>query len=420
MSEQTKSGLSGYQIFVIVILTILQFTVVLDFMILSPLSAVLLDELSIDTEQFGLVVSSYAFSAGAAGLLASGFADRFDRKKMMLFFYTGFVFGTFLCGIAPDYHFLMMARIVTGIFGGVISSIVYAMVTDIFPMQYRGRVMSFVQLGFALSQVLGIPLGLYLTTKYNWHAPFLLIVGASIPIGIIIFFFLRPINAHLKLQTSENTYANLLRVVRTPQYIQGFAATTLLATGGFMLMPFGTAFGVHNLGISLDQLPVLYVVTGLSLLIFSPAIGYFSDKIGKFKMFIAGSIVTAIMTVVYCNLEVTPFWNIVVLNIILFVGITGRMISASALMTAIPEPKDRGTFMGINSSIQQISGGVASLIAGFIVYKTSTGYIENYPLLGYVVVAAAFLTVLQMYKVHKYVTAKLQTDSSAINPTANS
>ena len=420
MLEQTKSGLSGYQIFVISLLTILQFTVVLDFMILSPLSAVLLSELSIDTEQFSLVVSAYAFSAGAAGLLASGFADRFDRKKMMLFFYTGFVFGTFLCGVASDYHFLLMARIVTGIFGGVISSIVYAMVTDIFPMQYRGRVMSFVQLGFALSQVLGIPLGLYLTTKYNWHAPFLLIVGASIPIGIIIFLFLRPIDAHLKLQTSENTYANRLRVVRTPQYIQGFAATTLLATGGFMLMPFGSAFGVHNLGISLDQLPLLYVVTGLSLLIFSPMIGYFSDKIGKFRMFIAGSIVTAIMTVVYCNLEVTPFWNIVVLNIILFVGITGRMISASALMTAVPEPKDRGTFMGINSSIQQISGGIASLIAGFIVYETSTGYIENYPLLGYVVVAAAFLTVPQMYKVHKYVTAKIQTDSSAINPTANS
>lgn len=417
MSEQKSKGFTRYQIFIIALLATLQFTVVLDFMVLSPLGAILLKELSITTAQFGLVVSAYAFSAGAAGLLAAGFADKFDRKKLLLFFYTGFVLGTFLCGIAPDYNFLLMARIVTGIFGGVIGSISYAIITDIFPLEFRGRVMGFVQLAFALSQVIGIPLGLYLANLYNWHAPFLLIVGLSMVVGIVIVSYLRPINEHLKIQTKKNAFSHLATIISNPIYLRSFAATTLLATGGFMLMPFGSAYGVHNLGISLTQLPFLYMVTGVCMLAFSPLIGILSDKIGKYKMFIIGSVIASIMTLIYCNMGVTPLWIILVLNVFLFVGITARMISASALMTAVPELQDRGAFMGVNSSVQQIAGGIASLVAGLIVKETASGQLENYPLLGNVVVAAIIITIFLMYWIHKYVTAKLEKATPPVTTT---
>ena len=164
-----------YQQFIIAILAILHFTIILDFMVLSPLGAQLLKELNITTTQFGWVVSAYAFSAGASGLLAAGFADKFDRKKLLLFFYAGFIVGTLLCGIAPDYQFLLAARIVTGVFGGVIGSISFAIITDLFKMEVRGRVMGFVQMAFASSQVMGLPIGLYLANQWGWHAPFLLI-----------------------------------------------------------------------------------------------------------------------------------------------------------------------------------------------------------------------------------------------------
>src|SRR5438034_3477547 len=114
---------TSYQVFVIAILAFLQFTIILDFMILSPLGAKLLPIFKITTTQFGLVVSAYALSAGASGLLAAGFADKFDRKKLLIFFYAGFMLGTFLCAIAPSYYFLLAARIVTGIFGGVVGSV---------------------------------------------------------------------------------------------------------------------------------------------------------------------------------------------------------------------------------------------------------------------------------------------------------
>ena len=122
-SAQAKPTFTGYETFIIAILTILQFTVILDFMVLSPLGAILMPALTITPQQFGWVVSAYAFSAGVSGLTAAGFADKFDRKRMLLVFYAGFLAGTLFCGIAPDYHTLLAARILTGIFGGVISAI---------------------------------------------------------------------------------------------------------------------------------------------------------------------------------------------------------------------------------------------------------------------------------------------------------
>jgi predicted MFS family arabinose efflux permease len=132
---------SKYQKLLIAILALLQFTIILDFMIISPLGDMLMKDLSASTSQFGLVVSSYAFSAAISGIMAAGFADKYDRKKLLIFFYAGFILGTLLCGISTNYYLLLAARIVTGIFGGVIGSIVMAIVADMFAVHQRGRVM---------------------------------------------------------------------------------------------------------------------------------------------------------------------------------------------------------------------------------------------------------------------------------------
>lgn len=383
-------------------------------MVLSPLSAILLEELNISTTQFGLVVSAYAFSAGASGILAAGFADRFDRKKMLLFFYIGFIIGTFFCGIAPDYHSLLLARIVTGIFGGVMSSVSFAIITDLFPLEKRGRVMGFVQMAFAASQVLGIPFGLYLANNFNWHAPFLLIVVISSIVFIAVAIYLKPVNEHLKLQTKQNAFLHLIKTASNRRYLRGFAVTVFLATGGFMLMPFGSAFSVNNLGISLEELPMVYMITGMFTIFMGPIFGKISDGIGKYKTFWMGSILTIIMVAIYCSLGITPFWLVILLNVLLFMGITARMISAQALMTAVPEPKDRGAFMGINSSIQQISGGIASAIAGMIVVQSDSGELLNYNTLGQVVNVTIIFTVILMFFINKMIFDDSQSSKSII------
>jgi predicted MFS family arabinose efflux permease len=393
---------SKYQMFIIALLAVLQFTVVLDFMVLSPLGAQLMNVLHLTTSQFGLAVSGYAFSAGLSGLLAAGFADKFDRKKLLLFFYTGFISGTFLCSIAPDYQFLLTARIITGFFGGVISSISYAIISDLFELKVRGRVMGFVQMAFATSQVMGIPVGLYFANRTGWHAPFTMITVVSIIEFIAILIYMQPINAHLKIQSDRNAIQHLLKTLVTRNYLLAFLFSTLLVTGGYMLMPFGSAFSVNNLGLSMGQLPILYFITGIFSMAAGPLIGKFSDVIGKFRVFTIGSILALIIILYYCNLGITPFWIVVALNIALMMGVLSRMISSSALITAIPEPNERGSFMSVNSSVQQLSGGIASVIGGLIIVQSASGSLEHYNTIGYIVAGTILLTILILRYINRY------------------
>jgi predicted MFS family arabinose efflux permease len=390
-----------YQVFIIAVLALLQFTIILDFMVLSPLGAQLMPELRITPNQFGWVVSAYAFSAGAAGLLTAGFADRFDRKQLLLFFYAGFGLGTLLCGLAPDYAFLLAARVITGLFAGVIGAVSFAIVTDLFPLQQRGRVMGVVQMAFAVSQVMGIPLSLYLANAWGWQAPFRLIVSVSALVGVAIALFMRPVRAHLHLQGDRSALGHLARILANPHYLKGIAAITLLATGGFMLMPFASAFTVHNLGVPLERLPTLYLVTGVSAMIAGPLAGKLSDRAGAYRVFCGGSVLALALIALYCHLGVSPFWLVVLANVIMSAGITARMIAASTLMTAVAAPGDRGAYLSLQSSVQQLSGGLASVLAGLIVVQTHGGSLQHYDTLGNVVVGTTLLSIGMMYVINR-------------------
>jgi predicted MFS family arabinose efflux permease len=399
----TPQRFSPYQKFVGALLAFLQFTIILDFMVLSPLGAILIPSLNITPSQFGFAVSVYAFSAGLSGLLAAGFADRFDRKKLLLFFYAGFVFGTFLCAIATTYSFLLFARMVTGIFGGVIGSIVFAITTDLFPLEMRGRVMGIVQTSFSASQILGLPLALFLSNHFNWHMPFFMIVAVSMGVGALIIFYLKPVNEHLKVKVDKNPFHHLLHTLLKPRYLQGFATTALLSTGGFMLMPFGSAFSVNNLKISLEQLPVIYLVTGTFSMIAGPFIGRLCDSIGKLQVFVGGSLLTIAMVIIYTHLGVTSISLVILISIVLFTGVSSRMISSSALVSALPELSDRGAYMSISASIQQISGGLAAIVAGMVVKQNADGVLLHFEMIGYIVSGTTLITIAMMVAINHYI-----------------
>src|SRR5580693_4391694 len=213
MNSRAVLAFSSYQKCVAAILAFLYFTVVLDFMILSPLGAQLMPELQISPQQFGLLVSTYAFSAGVSGILAAGFADRFDRKKLLMIFYAGFLAGTLLCGLASGYHTLLLGRLITGLFAGVVGSVSFAIITDVFPLEMRGRVMGIIQTAFAASSVLGIPIALLLATRWRWNSPFLLIVAVGGLVGWLIQARLRPVDDHLKRQPDRSPLHHLIKTV---------------------------------------------------------------------------------------------------------------------------------------------------------------------------------------------------------------
>lgn len=404
-SSTSPFKFTSYQKFVIAILSFLQFTIILDFMIMSPLGAILMPALKISPAQFGTVVSAYALSAGISGFLSAGFADKYDRKKLLLFFYIGFVLGTLFCGLAPNYYFLLGARIVTGIFGGVIGSVVMTIATDLFPFQQRGRVMGFLQTAFAASQVLGIPAGLFFSNHWGWHSPFLMIVAVSLVVGGIIVVYLKPVNAHLTTKTDRNAFHHLITTVKNTSYILPFLTTGLLSLGGYMLMPFSSAFTVRNLGIAQDLLPSLYLFTGLASIFMGPVVGKAADTFGKFRVFLFGSVLSAIMVVIYTNLGITPMYTVVAINTIMFIGIFSRMIPSQALMSAIPTAENRGAFMAVSASLQQLAGGVASLFAGLIVVEGTNGFLEHFDTVGYIMVATTVVTTTTMYIISRRISS---------------
>jgi predicted MFS family arabinose efflux permease len=395
------STFSGYQKLVVAVLAFLQFTIVLDFMMLSPLGALVMPALHIGPSRFGLVVSVYAFSAGASGFLTAGFADRFDRKKLLMVLYCGFVLGTLLCGLASTYPMLLAARMITGLFAGVVGSVSFAIVTDLFPLQMRGRVMGVIQTSFAASSVLGIPFALFLSNRWSWNAPFFMIATACALVGVVIHAGLRPVIAHLELHPDRSPLHHLLHTLAQPRYLQGFATTGLLSVGGFMLMPFVSAFNVYNIGIPLTRLPLLYFVTGLFSAVCGPLIGRASDSLGKFRVFAAGCAITIVMAVIYTHLGVTPLWALIIINMILNVGIFSRMIASSALISAVPTSADRGSYMSISSSLQQVAGGFASAIGGLIVVQTKEGPLLHFDVLGYVLVVTTLITLTMMYFINR-------------------
>jgi len=396
---------SGYQKVVVGMLAFLQFAIILDFMLMAPLGALIMPSLSVTPAQFGMVVSAYAFAAGASGLLTAGFADRFDRKKLLLFFYAGFISGTLWCGLARSFESLLLARVVTGLFGGVIGSVVLAIATDLFAAQMRGRVMGLIQTAFAASQVLGIPIGIYLSNHWNWHVPFLSLAAMGVLGGLLIAWLMKPVAEHLKVPQEHSAVEHLLHTVTERRYLLPFVSVLFLATGGFMLMPFSSAFTVYNLGISLESLPVIYLVTGIATIFIGPLVGKAADSFGKLRVFFFGTAVMIVMVLIYTHLTTSTLFAVTVINVVLFVGIFSRMIPFQALMTQVPVPTQRGSFNAINASISQLAGGLASLVAGHIVQADAAGRIHHYDVAGYVVVATSLLACVLLWRIQRGTTA---------------
>jgi predicted MFS family arabinose efflux permease len=396
---------SGYQKFVIAILALTQFTVVLDFMVMSPLGDLLMKSMQLSTKQFGIAVFSYAFSAGISGFLTAGFADSFDRKKLLLFFYIGFIVGTLFCGLASNFYLLVAARVFTGIFGGVIGSISMAIVSDLFPIEKRGRVMGFLQMGFGTSQVLGIPISLYIANHFGWQSPFFLIVGMALIIWLFIVLKMKPITKHLEVKDKDtNALQHLIHTIQNRNYRVGFLTTALMSLGGFMIMPWGSVYAINNLHVTQEQLPLLFMIAGVATLLMMPLIGKISDKINKFTIFTFASAWMIIVVVTYANLGETSFAIVVILNVLMMMGVMARMVPSVALVSELPKLQDRGAFMSVNSSLQQMAGGIAAAIGGMIVVQKDVhSPIEHYDTLAYVVSFFVILCVVMLYRVQKII-----------------
>jgi predicted MFS family arabinose efflux permease len=218
---------------------------------------------------------------------------------------------------------------------------------------------------------------------------------------------MQPITAHLSIQRDKKAITHLAHTVAKRNYRIGFLTTALLSMGGFFIMPFGSSFAVNNLHVSQGDLKILFMVAGISSLFIMPIVGRLSDKIDKFAIFAVASVWMMIAVWVYTNLGPTPFWLVICLNIVMMMGIMSRMVPATALITGIPDMADRGAFMSINSSLQQMAGGIAATVGGkILVQKTKTSPLEHFDTLGYLVIIFAIVCVVMLYRVSNVIKKK--------------
>ena len=373
-------------------LSSVQFTSIVDFMVVMPLGPQLMRTLRINPEQFGLIVSSYTISAGIAGFLASSFMDRFGRKTAFLTLYCGFLVGTLLCGLVSTYHALLAARVVTGAFGGILGGMALAIIGDVFPEERRGRATGVLMSAFAVASVVGVPIGIYFGNELGWNVPFLILAGLGVPVLFAGARALPPLREHLKDGLHAHPLVQIRETFSHPNHLRAFALILTLMLGGFAVIPYISVYLVANVGVPETRLPLVYVTGGLLTLLGAPIIGRLADHYGKLPVYRVVAIISAILMIAVTNLPRVHLAIAIGTVGLLMLSNAGRMVAAMAMVTGSVEPRRRGGFMSANSAVQHISTGFGAYIGGKILKKSADGTLLYFDRVGLIAVASTLLS----------------------------
>ena len=383
----------------IIILSAIQIVHILDFVIMMPLGPRFMRVFHINTTEFSTLVSAYTFSAGIVGFFGALYADHFDRKKFLLFNFTGFIIGTYMCAVAPNYAALLIARIVAGAFGGVLNACVLSMVADLIPFQRRGMAMGVVMSSFSIASVLGVPLGLYIAQIFDWHAAFYLIVVIASLFWILSFIFLPSIKVRTTQMTIKENLRNFKRILSQKDYLESFTLTSILGFGIFMIVPFIATYMVRNVGLTEAQLPFIYLVGGICTIVSARLIGRACDKIGSYKVFKFVAFLSIFPIFFLTNLPQVPLALALACSSLFMMSGSGRFIPAMTIISAVVKPEERGTFMSLENAARQLSSGLASQIAGLIIGGGTASAITNYNVVGYIGIATSLVAIYIAFKI---------------------
>jgi predicted MFS family arabinose efflux permease len=387
--------------FYIIVLSAIQIIHILDFVIMMPLGPQFMRVFQINPTEFSSLVSAYTFSAGIVGFFGALYADHFDRKKFLMFNFTGFILGTFMCAIAPNFAALLTARIIAGAFGGVLNACVLSMVADLIPFQRRGAAMGVIMSSFSIASVLGVPLGLYVAQLFDWHAAFYLICIVGGIFWIASLFLLPSIKVRsTKLSMKENL-KNFKSILIQKDYLQSFLLTSVLGFGIFMVVPFISTYMVGNVGLTESQLPLIYLMGGTCTILSARFIGKACDRVGSFKVFRIVALISIVPILVLTNLPQVHIAVALLTSSMFMMSGSGRFIPAMTIVSAVVKPQERGTFMSLENAARQMSSGVASQTAGLIIGATAAGAMTNYNIVGYICVATSFVAIYIAFQIKK-------------------
>lgn len=372
----------------------MQFTHVVDFMIMMPLGPQLMRILELAPSQFSLLVSAYTFAASASGFVAAFWIDRYDRKRALVGLYLGFIVATSLCGLANSYVLLLGARVIAGTFGGVLGALVLAIVADTVPYARRASATAIVAASFSVASVAGVPLGLWIAARLSWRAPFLVLALICLGVAAIAWRVLPAVDAHLAHAQNRHPVEQLRLIFGEPNHVRAFAFNIALMFAGFTVIPFIAAYNVANVGLAESDLAVIYFCGGLATLFTAQVIGRLADRYGKTRLFTILAVASIVPLLITTHLPAVPLATAVAASTLFFVVVTGRFGPAMALITGSAQPRVRGSFMSFNASVQQLGAGLAALTAGLLIGRAPQGPLTNFGLVGWLAVAFTCLCIV--------------------------
>ena len=396
-SSQTKPHTTLREGPLLAVLAVVQFTTMLDFLIMMPLGPQYMRVFDINPAQFGTIVSAYAISAGIAGLISGTFLDRFDRRHSLRVLYTGFGLATLACALAPGYISLTAARGLAGAFGGVSNAVILAIIGDVIPESRRGRAMGIVMSSFSVASVLGVPIGLYLANTFSWHAPFFMLALVS-ALVLVAQWFLVP---HIKSRVSEThaaPIAHLAQILSGPGHLRAFAFIGTVVLTGFLVIPYISPYMVRNVGLLETELPYIYLAGGLCTIFSMNIIGRLADRFGKRRLFTIMAICAAAVTLLLTNLSRVGTLLAVTVTTLFMVCMSGRFVPAMAIMTSAVEQRLRGGFMSVCSAVQHIASGLGSYIGGLILVESNSGRLHGYKTIGFLSAGLAVASLILCYR----------------------
>jgi MFS transporter, DHA1 family, inner membrane transport protein len=362
---------------------------VFDFVVMMPLAPFLNAAFQTTAQEFSLLIVAYSVSSAFFGLLGSRWIDFYDRKKSILFCLLGFLGGVLLCAFAFDFYSLMLGRIATGAFGGILNALLFTVVADVLPHNKKGRANAVLMSAFSICSVLGIPLSIYIASRWGWRYSFTTLSILTVLTGVFFLFKISPIREHLKNKAQSGL--RLRNFLQQKKPIYALALNFLLNASVFIIVPFKAIFIINNLNFSADDLTYVYLVGGIVTFLFARLIGWFSDRYGSFALFYISCIISLFSIFWLTQLVQVSFW-ILLLSAAFFMAISsGRYVPAMNLLTSSVPSSVRGSFMSLQNALQQFSTGLATLIAGWILSEGASGTLEGFTSLGFVAVFCTFL-----------------------------
>ncbi|MDQ3052092.1 MAG: MFS transporter [Bacteroidota bacterium] len=377
---------------ILLILAGIKFTYVLDFTIMIPLGPTLIRLFNLDPIHFSCLVASYTIAAGLCGFFGSVIIDRFDRKKALLFCYLGFIAGNISCAMANNFDMLMISRILSGAFGGVLTSVILSMVSDIVPYERRAAAIGKILLAFSFTSFLGVPVGMYLANNLIWQAPFLMLIALSTIFFIVGWRVLPSMTAHI--DTSPSMKVELARVkgiLKDENHLRALLVVVLLITGQFTVISFLSTFSVTNLGFEMTDVKYIYMLAGISYLLTLPVFGRLADTYGKLRIFTIFIFLSLIPIFILTNLPPVPMVVVLVLTTFFFTTVGGRMVPVTTMISAAAAPQHRGSFLSLHSAVQQLSSGFAVFLSGSILLESTTGRLNNFHYIGWLAIISSVL-----------------------------